>query len=287
VLACGLCRTDLHLLDGDVDVPQPPRVLGHQVVAVGTDGGPRVGVPWLAWTCGSCAACRRGQENLCERARFTGRDVDGGLAEWLVADERACLPLPDDLPDAQAAPLLCAGLIGHRALRMAGDARRLGIFGFGAAGHLVCQVARWEGRTVFAVTRPGDRAAQDFARELGAAWAGDAGTSPPEPLDAAIVFAPDGALVPEALAAVRPGGTVVCGGIHMSDVPSFPYRLLWGERTLRSVANLTFADGREFLALAPRVPVRTTVTTYPLEAAPDALEDLRAGRLVGAAVVVP
>jgi propanol-preferring alcohol dehydrogenase len=287
VTACGICRTDLHLLDGEVDVPDPPRVLGHQVVGEHEDGGERFGVPWLGWTCGRCEFCRSGRENLCPRARFTGRDIDGGLAEYAVADERFCFPVPDGYPDDQAAPLLCAGLIGHRALQMCGDARRLGLFGFGAAAHILAQVAGWQGRDVFALTRPGDTAAQDFARELGAIWAGGSDEAPPEPLDAAIVFAPDGALVPVALRALAPGGTVVCGGIHMSDIPAFAYELLWHERTLRSVANLTRSDGREFLALAPRVPVRTRVTTYPLEAAGQALADLRAGAFTGAAVVLP
>ena len=284
VAACGICRTDLHLLDGEVDVPHPPRVLGHQIVGTAGDGR-RLGVPWLGWTCGVCAACRAGRENLCERARFTGRDIDGGFAEYAVADERYCFPIPEGYPDEQAAPLLCAGLIGYRALRMCGDATRLGLYGFGAAAHILAQVAAWQGRTVFAFTRPGDDRAQAFARELGAAWAGASGDAPPEPLDAAIVFAPDGALVPAALGVLAPGGTVVCGGIHMSDIPSFPYELLWHERAVRSVANLTRQDGVEFLALAPQVPVRTRVTPYPLERANDALADLRAGRFSGAAVV--
>ena len=287
VAACGVCRTDLHLLDGEVAIPAPPRILGHQIVATVKPGGERVGVPWLGWTCGRCAYCRSGRENLCPRARFTGRDIDGGFADQAVADERFCLPIPAGVPDAQAAPLLCAGLIGYRALRMCGDAHRLGFYGFGAAAHILAQVARWEGREVFAFTRAGDAAAQALARELGAAWAGSSADGPPEPLDAAIVFAPVGDLVPAALAAVGPGGTVVCAGIHMSRIPSFDYELLWGERVLRSVANLTRADGREFLALAPRVPVQTHVTAYPLPDAGLALEDLRSGRLTGAAVVVP
>jgi alcohol dehydrogenase, propanol-preferring len=287
VLACGVCRTDLHLLDGEVDVPEPPRILGHQIVGTTVPGGRRVGVPWLGWTCGECEYCRSGRENLCPRARFTGRDIDGGFAEYAVADERFCFPIPGDDADVQVAPLLCAGLIGFRALRLCGDARRLGLYGFGAAAHIVAQVAVWQGRRVHAFTRPGDEAAQRFARELGAAWAGASGDAPPEPLDAAIIFAPDGALVPLALRAVAPGGTVVCGGIHMSDIPSFPYRDLWEERVLRSVANLTRADGHELLGLAPRVPVRTHVTAYALGHANDALEDLRAGRFTGAAVVVP
>ena len=287
VRACGVCRTDLHLLDGEVEVPDPPRVLGHQIVGTTIPDGRRVGVPWLGWTCGECEWCRTGRENLCPRARFTGRDLDGGFAEYAVADERFCFPIAGDEPDEQVAPLLCAGLIGFRALRLCGDARRLGLYGFGAAAHVLAQIAVWQGREVFAFTRPGDEAAQRFARELGAAWAGASDQVPPTPLDAAIVFAPDGALVPLALRAVAPGGTVVCGGIHMSDIPSFPYRDLWEERVLRSVANLTRADGYELLALAPQVPVRTHVTTYPLEATGDALADLRAGRFTGAAVVVP
>jgi propanol-preferring alcohol dehydrogenase len=287
VRACAVCRTDLHLLDGEVDVPEPPRILGHQIVATAEPGGRRVGVPWLGWTCGVCEYCRSGRENLCVRARFTGRDIDGGFAEYAVADERFCFALPGAWPDDQAAPLLCAGLIGYRALRMCGDARRLGIYGFGAAAHIITQVARWQQRRVFAFTRPRDEAAQALAREVGAEWAGGSDEPPPEPLDAAIIFAPVGALVPVALGAVAPGGSVVCGGIHMSDIPSFAYERLWHERSLRSVANLTRADGRDFLALAPRVPVRTHVTTYPLEDVNEALGDLRGGRLVGAAVVVP
>ncbi len=285
VHACGLCRTDLHLLDGEVTVAAPPRVLGHQIVATVQSDGRRVGVPWLGWTCGQCGFCRSGHENLCERARYTGCDIDGGMAQHTVADERFCFPIPDDYPDLQAAPLLCAGLIGHRALSMCGDAVRLGLYGFGAAAHIVCQVARWQGRRVFAFTRAGDEPAQAFARELGAVWTGSSGTAPPEPLDAAIIFAPNGSLVPAALAALAPGGTVVCGGIHMSEIPAFDYELLWHERTLRSVANLTRKDGEEFLALAPLVPVHTHVTSYPLQDANDALADLREGRLVGAAVL--
>jgi propanol-preferring alcohol dehydrogenase len=286
VAACAVCRTDLHLLDGEVTIAAPPRVLGHQIVGIADDGR-RFGVPWLGWTDGECAYCRSGRENLCLRARFTGRDIDGGYAEYAVADERFCFAIPPAYSDDQAAPLLCAGLIGYRSLRLCGDGERLGLYGFGAAAHILAQVARWQGRRVFAFTRPGDTAGQAFARELGAVWAGGADEAPPEPLDAAIVFAPVGALVPAALRALAPGGTVVCGGIHMSDIPSFPYELLWGERVLRSVANLTRMDGDEFLALAPQVPVRTQVTTYPLESAGDALEDLRAGRFRGAAVVVP
>ncbi len=287
VRACGVCRTDLHLLDGEVEVASPPRILGHQIVGTVEPDGRRVGVPWLGWSCGECEWCRGGRENLCPRARFTGCDIDGGMAEYAVADERYCFPIPEGYPDEQAAPLLCAGLIGYRSLRMCGQARRIGIYGFGAAAHIVCQVAVWQGREVLAFTRPGDSAAQSFALELGASWAGSSEQAPPEPLDAAIVFAPDGALVPLALKAVAPGGVVVCGGIHMSNIPSFSYDLLWGERTLRSVANLTRADAEEFLALAPEVPVRTHVSTYPLERAGEALEDLRAGRFTGAAVLVP
>jgi alcohol dehydrogenase, propanol-preferring len=315
VRACGVCRTDLHLLDGEIDVPHPPRVLGHQIVgtvveeglagptredlggavgerapeqASGIEGriGTRVGVPWLGWTCGECEMCRSGRENLCPRARFTGRDIDGGMADHTLADARYCFPIPEGYPDAQAAPLLCAGLIGYRALGMCGDARRLGLYGFGAAAHVIAQVAVWEGRSVFAFTREGDVAAQALARELGACWTGGSQQLPPEPLDAAILFAPVGALVPPALRAVAPGGTVVCAGIHMSDIPSFPYRDLWEERVLRSVANLTLADAKEFLALAPRVPVRTHVTSYALEQANQALDDLREGRFAGAAVLV-
>src|SRR3954469_23994935 len=287
VRACGICRTDLHLLDGEVTVADPPRVLGHQIVGETVPGGRRVGVPWLGWTCGTCNPCRAGRENLCERARFTGRDLDGGFAEYAVADERFCFPIPDGYPDDQAAPLLCAGLIGYRCLRLCGDAERLGLYGFGAAAHILAQVATAQGRRVFALVRPGDETGGAFARELGAEWAGPSDAAPPEALDAAIIFAPDGALVPTALAALAPGGTVVCGGIHMSDIPSFPYSRLWEERSVRSVANLTRDDGREFLSLAPSVPVRTHVTRYPLERANEALADLRSGAFSGAAVVVP
>ena len=285
VRACGVCRTDLHIVDGELEAPRLPLVLGHQIVAERADTGERVGVPWLGWTDGTCRFCRSGRENLCDAARFTGLDIDGGFAELTVADERFCLPLPEGYGDLEAAPLLCAGLIGHRALRLAGDAHRIGLYGFGAAAHIVCQVAVWEGREVHAFTRDGDERAQAFARSLGAVWAGGSSERPPDELDAALIFAPAGALVPAALRAVAKGGTVVCGGIHMSDIPSFPYELLWGERTLRSVANLTRADGREFLDIAPRVPVRTHVTVYPLDRAADALDDLRAGRLEGSAVV--
>jgi propanol-preferring alcohol dehydrogenase len=293
VLACGVCRTDLHLLDGEVDVPHPPRVLGHQIVgeviegAGGIDPGARVGIPWLGWTDGTCRFCTSGRENLCVEARFTGRDIDGGYAEYAAADARFCFPIPEDYPDLQAAPLLCAGLIGYRALRLAGDGERLGLYGFGAAAHIICQVAVSQGRRVFAFTRPDDADTQAFARELGAEWAGDSLRPAPEPLDAALIFAPVGPLVPAALRATDRAGVVVCAGIHMSDIPSFPYEVLWEERVLRSVANLTRADGKEFLAVAPRVPVRTEVTEYPLERVNDALEDLRAGRFRGSAVVVP
>jgi propanol-preferring alcohol dehydrogenase len=296
VHACGICRTDLHIVDGELAEPALPLIPGHQIVGsvvrqgAGVDRfreGDRVGVPWLGGTCGVCRHCRAGRENLCDHARFTGYQRDGGLAEYAVADARFCFPIPAGYPDLQAAPLLCAGLIGYRSLVMAGDGERLGIYGFGAAAHIVTQVARFQGRRVFAFTRAGDAEAQSFAREMGAVWAGSADGPPPEALDAAIIFAPAGELVPAALRAVGKGGVVVCGGIHMSDIPSFPYDLLWGERSLRSVANLTRRDGEEFLALAPRVPVRTEVTAYPLEAAGAALEDLRSGRLRGAAVVVP
>jgi alcohol dehydrogenase, propanol-preferring len=292
VVACGVCRTDLHIVDGELTEPKLPLVLGHQIVARVTGGGERfapgqrVGVPWLGWTDGTCRYCRSGRENLCDSARFTGYDIDGGYAERTVADERFCFALPEGYEDLQAAPLLCAGLIGHRTLRLAGDAERLGIYGFGAAAHIVCQVARHEGRRVFAFTRADDEASQAFALELGAEWAGDALGPPPEELDAALVFAPAGELVPAALRAVAKGGTVVCGGIHMSDIPAMPYELLWGERVLRSVANLTRADAEEFLALAPRVPVRTEVETFRLEDANDALDRLRAGNLRGSAVLL-
>jgi propanol-preferring alcohol dehydrogenase len=292
VLACGVCRTDLHIVDGELSEPKLPLVPGHQIVARVVGGGERfvagdrVGVPWLGWTCGECGYCRSGRENLCDRARFTGYDRDGGYADYAVADERFCFPIPDGYDDLQAAPLLCAGLIGHRTLRLAGDAERIGIYGFGAAAHIVSQVALHEGRRVFAFTRADDEAAQAFALELGAEWAGDALGPPPEELDAALVFAPAGELVPAALRAVARGGSVVCGGIHMSDIPSMPYELLWGERVLRSVANLTRVDAEEFLALAPEVPVRTEVEAFPLERAEDALAQLRAGDLRGAAVLL-
>jgi propanol-preferring alcohol dehydrogenase len=293
VAACAVCRTDLHIFDGELDRPKLPLVLGHQIVGRVAAGGERfqpgerVGVPWLGWTDGDCRYCRSGRENLCDRASFTGYDRDGGYAELAVADERFCFPLPEGYPDLQAAPLLCAGLIGYRTLAMAGDAERLGIYGFGAAAHIICQVARHQGRRVFAFTRADDSATQAFALGLGAEWAGDALGPPPEELDAALIFAPAGELVPAALKAVAKGGTVVCGGIHMSYIPSFAYELLWGERVLRSVANLTRADGEEFLALAPQVPVRTEVETHPLERAGEALDRLRAGAFRGAAVITP
>jgi propanol-preferring alcohol dehydrogenase len=293
VAACGICRTDLHVVDGELQRPKLPLVPGHQIVGrLVEDGerfaaGDRVGVPWLGWTCGECRYCRSGRENLCDRARFTGYDRDGGFARLAVADERFCFALPDGYPDLQAAPLLCAGLIGYRTLRMAGDAERVGLYGFGAAAHIVCQVARHQGRRVFAFARADDADSQAFALELGAEWAGDALGPPPEELDAALIFAPAGELVPAALKAVAKGGSVVCGGIHMSDIPALPYELLWGERTLRSVANLTRADGEEFLELAPQVPVRTQVETHPLEEANEALDRLRKGRIRGAAVLVP
>jgi propanol-preferring alcohol dehydrogenase len=291
-----VCRTDLHVVDGELPNPKPVVVPGHEIVgtvvktgerAERLAAGQRVGVPWLGWTCGVCRYCRSGRENLCDNPGFTGYTLDGGYAEYTVADYRYCFPLPDAYADAEAAPLLCAGLIGYRSLVLAGDAERLGIYGFGAAAHIVAQVARHQGRQVFAFTRPGDAEAQQFARALGAAWAGDSTQLPPDELDVAIIFAPAGPLVPAALRAVAKGGTVVCGGIHMSDIPAFPYRLLWGERVVRSVANLTRRDGEEFLALAPRVPVRTTVQTFPLGDANEALWRLREGRIHGAAVLVP
>jgi len=283
--SCGICRTDLHLLDGEVSIDAPPRVLGHQIIATVVGDQRRVGVPWLGWICGECRFCLSGRENLCPRARFTGRDIDGGMAQFTVADERFCFPIPDGFPDLQAAPLLCAGLIGYRSLRMCGEPERLGLYGFGAAAHILCQVARRQGREVYAVTRPGDDVTQEFALSLGATWAGGSDEPLPVELDAAIIFAPDGALVPVALAALAPGGVVVCGGIHMSEIPAFDYDLLWHERSLRSVANLTRADAEEFLALAPQIPVRTHVTSYPLESANEALDDLRHGRFTGAAVL--
>ncbi len=296
VTACAICRTDLHVMDGELPNPKLPLVPGHEIVGTIVEKGDRVerfkigervGIPWLGWTCGECEFCRGGRENLCDRARFTGYTLDGGYAEFAVADERFCFPIPQNYSDAGAAPLLCAGLIGYRSLVKTGSAKRLGIYGFGAAAHIVAQIARHQGRGVYAFTRRGDLEAQAFAKSLGAVWAGDSETGPPEKLDAAIIFAPVGSLVPLALKAVAKGGTVVCGGIHMSDIPSFPYDLLWQERTLCSVANLTRRDGEEFFALAPRVPVWTTVQTFPLAEANEALMRLRTGKLQGAAVLVP
>ena len=286
VRACGVCRTDLHLRDAEIEAGKLPVVLGHQIVGT-TEDGRRVGVPWLGYTDGECRYCRSDRENLCVNARFTGSDIDGGYAELTVADERFCLPLPDELSAEQAAPLLCGGLIGYRALRFTGDAATLGLFGFGSAAHMICQVAVHQGREVYAFTRPGDERTQEFAKSLGASWAGGTDEVAPVQLDAAIIFAPAGELVPGALKLLAPGGTVVCAGIHMSDIPSFPYEDLWHERTIRSVANLTRRDGEEFIALAPKVPVRTTITKYPLEQAETALADLRAGRFEGTAVIVP
>jgi alcohol dehydrogenase, propanol-preferring len=294
VRACGVCRTDLHILDGELPEPKLPLVPGHQIVGVvreageGVDRfapGDRVGVPWLGWTDGECRYCRSGRENLCDGARFTGYDLDGGYAEVAAADARYCFPIPDGYPDLQAAPLLCAGLIGYRALRLIGEAERIGLYGFGAAAHILCQVAVHQGRRVFAFTRGGDGETQGFARELGAEWAGGSGETPPEELDGAIVFAPAGELMTAALRASAKGARIISAGIHMSDIPSFPYADLWEERVLGSVANLTREDGEEFLTLAPRVPVQTEVTAYPLEEANQALEDLRAGRFRGAAVL--
>jgi propanol-preferring alcohol dehydrogenase len=296
VYACGVCRTDLHVLDGDLNSPKPAVIPGHEIVGTVEQIGPeveqisvgqRVGVPWLGWTCGECEYCRSGQENLCERARFTGYTLNGGYAEYAVADERYCFSVPDRFSDVQAAPLLCAGLIGYRALRFAGDAPRIGLYGFGAAAHIAAQVAHFRGQKVFAFTRPGDTAGQAFARSLGAMWAGGSDVAPPEPLDAALIFAPVGALVPAALAAVARSGTVICAGIHMSDIPSFSYDLLWGERVIRSVANVTRRDGDEFFALAAAIPVRTSTTQFPLEEANEALGCLRTGNINGAAVLVP
>jgi alcohol dehydrogenase, propanol-preferring len=295
VQACGVCRTDLHIRDGEVRGSRLPVVPGHQIVATVLQAGPeaqhapgaRVGIPWLGWTDGTCRFCTSGRENLCERAQFTGLDRDGGYATWAVADARYAFPLPEGFGDLEAAPLLCAGLIGHRALHMTGDAVRLGLYGFGASAHIICQIARHQGRRVFAFTRADDRSSQAFALELGCEWAGDALGPAPEELDAAIIFAPVGALVPAALRAVGRGGIVVCAGIHMSDIPSFAYELLWGERVLRSVANLTRADARELLDLAPKVPVRTHVTTFALREAERALDAVRAGALEGAAVLIP
>lgn len=296
VCACAVCRTDLHVVDGELTEPKVPLIPGHEIVGriealgAGIDrfsAGDRIGVPWLGWTCGECSYCRSGRENLCERARFTGYQIDGGYAEYTVADARYCFPVPDMYRDVEAAPLLCAGLIGYRTLRMAGDARRIGIYGFGAAAHIVAQLARHEGREVYAFTRPGDGAAQTFAHRITGGWVGGSDEAPPEPLDAALIFAPAGGLVPAALRAIVPGGTVVCGGIHMSDIPSFPYEWLWKERVIRSVANLTRRDAEEFLALAPLVPVRVETVPYALAEANAALVALRDGALTGAAVLVP
>jgi propanol-preferring alcohol dehydrogenase len=295
VLACAVCRTDLHVVDGELPNPKLPLIIGHEIVGRVTrlaehasllSLGQRVGVPWLGWADGECSYCRAGQENLCPNARFTGYTLDGGYAEFTVADERYCVPIPDSYTDTGAAPLLCAGLIGYRSLVHTGDAKRLGLYGFGAAAHIITQVARHQGRSVYAFTRRGDEAAQSFAKGLGAVWAGASDERPPEELDAAIIFAPVGALVPAALAAVRRGGTVVCGGIHMSDIPSFPYELLWGERTLTSIANLTRKDAAEFMNIAPKVPVHTTTQPFPLEQANEALNQLRSGKLQGAAVLL-
>jgi alcohol dehydrogenase, propanol-preferring len=296
VKACAVCRTDLHIVDGELDHPKLPLVPGHEIVGTvvetgaGVDRfkiGDRVGVPWLGWTCGVCDYCKSGRENLCDRAKFTGYQIDGGYAELTVADQRYCFAIPPEFGDIAAAPLLCAGLIGHRTFRMAGDGERIGIYGFGAAAHIVAQIARYEGRKIFAFTSPGDVAAQDFARGLGAVWAGGSDAAPPDQLDAALIFAPVGALVPVALKAVKKGGTVVCGGIHMSDIPSFPYSILWEERVVRSVANLTRRDAEEFLALAPRAGITAVTKPYPLAEANRALADLRSGNLEGAAVLVP
>ena len=296
VRACAVCRTDLHVVDGELPDPKLPLVPGHEIIGTVVEKGEsvdrfavgdRVGVPWLGWTCGVCEYCRSGRENLCDRARFTGYQIDGGYAELTIADQRYCYAIDPLWGDVEAAPLMCAGLIGYRTLRMAGDAQLVGIYGFGAAAHIVAQVIRHQGRRLFAFTRPGDLAAQDFARSLGAEWAGGSNEPPPEPLDAALIFAPVGALVPAALAATKKGGTVVSGGIHMSDIPSFPYHMLWEERVLRSVANLTRRDAEEFLALAPKAGIRTQTVTYPLARANDALADLRNGALQGAAVLIP
>ena len=296
VCACGVCRTDLHILDAELPNPKPHLILGHEIIgvvlAVGSGvaqftPGARVGNPWLGWTCGACEYCNSGRENLCPWARFTGYQIDGGYAEQAIADARYCFPIPAGYTDAEAAPLLCAGLIGYRALRMAGDARRIGFYGFGAAAHIAAQVARHEGREIFSFTRPGDVAAQVFAREITQGWVGGSDEMPPEQLDAALIFAPIGALVPAALRALAPGGTVVCGGIHMSEIPAFPYEILWQERAIRSVANLTRRDAEEFLALAPKIPIVTTTQLYALSEANTALEDLRSGRLSGAAVLIP
>jgi len=295
VHACAVCRTDLHIIDGELSDPKIPLIPGHEIVGtVATVGaavtrfkvGDRLGVPWLGWTCGECSFCREGQENLCDRAKFTGYTLDGGYAEYAVADQRFCFPIPEEYSDIEAAPLLCAGLIGYRSLVKAGNGNRLGIYGFGAAAHIVAQVANYQKREIYAFTRPGDSEAQQFALSLGAVWAGSSDELPPVKLDAAIIFAPVGALITQALKAVRKGGTVVSGGIHMSDIPSFPYALLWEERSICSVANLTRRDGAEFMQLAPKVPVRTQVETFALEEANEALQRLRSGRIHGAAVLV-
>jgi propanol-preferring alcohol dehydrogenase len=294
VQACGVCRTDLHIFDGELPRPKLPLILGHQVIGRVVRGsaqgslqeGARVGIPWLAWTCGECRYCLSGRENLCDRGLFTGYDVDGGYAEYASADPRFCFPVPERYTDSEAAPLMCAGLIGYRSLKLTGDAERLGLYGIGAAGHILIQVARYQGRRVYAFTRPGDSAGQEFARQLGAEWAGGSDEQPPTKLDAAIIFAPVGALIPAALGAVAKGGVVVCAGIHMSDIPSFRYELIWGERVVRSVANLTGADAQEFLALAPNVPVRTEVQTLPLIEANEALSSLRTGKVRGAVVLL-
>jgi len=293
--ACGVCRTDLHILDGELTQPKLPLIPGHEVVGTVADRGKnverfaigqRLGVPWLGHTCGHCRYCLSGRENLCDEAQFTGYTLNGGYAEYAVADQNFCFPLPEGYSDAHAAPLLCAGLIGYRALAAAGQAERIGIYGFGAAAHIIAQIAHWQGRTVFAFTKPGDVEGQRFAMELGATWAGDSAAAPPEEMDAAILFAPVGSLIPQALRHTAKGGTVVCAGIHMSDVPAFPYSILWGERVVRSIANLTRRDGEEFLAIAPKAGVRTEVQTFKLEQANDALEQLRAGKVHGAAVLV-
>jgi len=295
IAACAVCRTDLHVIDGDLSNPKTPLIPGHEIVGrvtalgagvAGLPLGTRVGVPWLGWTCGNCEFCRASNENLCDRARFTGYTLDGGYAEYTVADHRFCVEIPDKFNDVEAAPLLCAGLIGYRSYLKAGGADRIGFYGFGAAAHILCQIASFEGRRVYAFTRPGDARGQEFARRLGAVWAGGSDETPPEPLDAAIIFAPAGTLVPAALKVVRKGGVVVCGGIHMSDIPGFPYELLWGERVICSVANLTRSDARAFMAMAAQAPLQTTTQTFPLGAANEALDLLRRGEVEGAAVLV-
>jgi alcohol dehydrogenase, propanol-preferring len=296
VRACGVCRTDLHVVDGELTHPKLPLVPGHEVVGIveslgegvtGFAAGMRVGVPWLGWTCGECRFCRAGQENLCDRAQFTGYRLDGGYAEFIIADSRYCFPIPERFSDVEAAPLLCAGLIGYRSLRLAGDGKKLGFYGFGAAAHIIAQVAIFQEREIYAFVRPGDRESEEFARRIGAVWAGSSDAQPPEELDAAIIFAPVGPLVPAALRAVRKGGTVVCAGIHMSDIPAFPYDILWGERSVRSVANLTRQDGVEFMALAGKIPLKIETTPFPLRSANDALAALRSGKIHGAAVLIP